>query len=196
MKNVRTLRALQRLAARSAPRGHAVRLFTTGTSAPPTGIPPELEHVPRILLAQPFNQHLGIRLEQLERGRAVLALDGRAGHLQQHHGFVHAGAVATLADNAGGCAAASMLPWEASVVSVEFKINLLEPTRGNRVTATARVLRAGSRLLTTLIEVHAWADGAAGGSPLLTAICTQTIAAVPARPRAAAPPDVAASSAF
>jgi uncharacterized protein (TIGR00369 family) len=64
-------------------------------------------------------------------------------HLTQQDGFLHAGVVATLMDSACGYAAFSLMPADARVLSVEFKVNLLAPARGERFRAEGRVVKAG-----------------------------------------------------
>ncbi len=61
----------------------------------------------------------------------------------QQHGFLHAGIVATVLDSACGYAAYSLMPADAGVLSIEFKINLLAPASGDHFVARAKVLRPG-----------------------------------------------------
>lgn len=61
----------------------------------------------------------------------------------QQHGFLHAGIVATILDSACGYAAFSLMPADAGVLSIEFKINLLAPASGDHFVARAKVLRPG-----------------------------------------------------
>jgi len=78
----------------------------------------------------------------------------------QQHGHAHAGLTFAIADSACGYAALSMMPPEAEVVSVEMKINLLKPARGDRLIATGRVIRAGRRL--TVVQGIVVAEDATG----------------------------------
>jgi uncharacterized protein (TIGR00369 family) len=64
----------------------------------------------------------------------------------QQDGFLHAGIVTTLMDSACGYAAFSLMPADARVLSVEFKVNLLSPARGERFRAEGRVIKAGRTL--------------------------------------------------
>ncbi|MGE5234222.1 MAG: PaaI family thioesterase [Acidobacteriota bacterium] len=79
--------------------------------------------------------------------------------LTQQHGFLHAGATATIADTANGYAAQTLAPPGSEVLAVEFKINLMAPAVGERFVARGRVLRPGRRLSVCLAEVFARADG-------------------------------------
>ena len=80
--------------------------------------------------------------------------------LTQQHGFMHAGIVATIADSACGYAAYSLMPAGNAVLSIEFKINLLEPARGDAFVARGRVLRPGKTITVCQADVMAIRDGA------------------------------------
>jgi uncharacterized protein (TIGR00369 family) len=88
---------------------------------------------------------LGARLARVEAGRVDLVLPMRA-HITQQDGFVHAGAIAAVVDSACGYAAYTLMPEGARVLSVEFKLNLMAPARGERFVASGRVVRAGRTL--------------------------------------------------
>lgn len=88
---------------------------------------------------------LGARLVRVAPGEVDLELPFRA-DLTQQHGYLHAGIVTTLLDSACGYAAFSLMPADATVLSVEFKTNLLAPAAGERLLARGRVLRAGRTL--------------------------------------------------
>ena len=85
---------------------------------------------------------LGARIGLLRAGEVhVLApFDAR---FTQQDGFLHAGTVTTLMDSACGYAAFSLMPAEARVLSVEFKVNLLAPARGRQFRAEGRVVKPG-----------------------------------------------------
>jgi uncharacterized protein (TIGR00369 family) len=61
----------------------------------------------------------------------------------QQDGFLHAGIVATLMDSACGYAAYTLMPADSRVLSVEFKVNFLNPARGERFRAEGRVAKSG-----------------------------------------------------
>jgi uncharacterized protein (TIGR00369 family) len=97
---------------------------------------------------------IGAELRSVEPGRVEVTLTpGPA--LAQQHGFVHAGVIATIADTACGYAAFSLMPPGSDVLSVEFKLNLLNPAAGDRLIATGTVIRAGRTLSVCEAEVHA-----------------------------------------
>lgn len=87
----------------------------------------------------------------------------------QQHGFVHAGAVATIADSACGYAGLSVMPRDAAVLTTEFKINLLSPAKGDRLRAVGRVVRNGKTLVVTLGEVFADTGGTSKQVAMITA---------------------------
>jgi uncharacterized protein (TIGR00369 family) len=94
---------------------------------------------------QQFMRTIGARLLTIAPGRCDIELPYNPA-LSQQHGYFHAGIVATLADNAGGFAAFTLMPAETSVLSVEFKLNLLSPAAGDRLIGRGRVIKAGRTL--------------------------------------------------
>ena len=88
---------------------------------------------------------LGARLAHVAPGEVdvELAFDDR---LTQQHGYLHAGALTAALDSACGYAALTLMPEEAAVLTVEFKVNLLAPAAGERFVARGRVVRAGRTL--------------------------------------------------
>ncbi|WP_067538403.1 PaaI family thioesterase [Nocardia crassostreae] len=95
---------------------------------------------------------LGIGIASLAPGRVVLELPFRA-DLCQQNGFVHAGALTTLADSACGYAAMSLQPLDHDILTVEFKVNLMSPAVGDRFQAIATVIRSGRTLTICQAEV-------------------------------------------
>lgn len=71
----------------------------------------------------------------------------------QQNGFLHAGAIASIADSANGYAASTLAPPETDVLAVEFKINLLAPAQGGAFLARGQVLRPGRTLTVCQAEV-------------------------------------------
>ncbi len=107
---------------------------------------------------QIFMATLGARLVRAAPGEVEIELPCRP-EIAQQHGFVHAGAVAAIVDSACGYAALTLMPPDAGVLSVEFKINLLAPAAGERIVARGRVLRPGRALHVCLGEAFAVQDG-------------------------------------
>jgi uncharacterized protein (TIGR00369 family) len=128
--------------------------------------------VAALYAAAPFIVALGIHPESAEPGVVTAALALRPDHLQQN-GFVHAGVQATLADHTAGAAGYTLVAPGESVLTVEFKLNLLRPATGDRLRARAEVLRQGRRLV--VVESSVFTKG---NAPLLVAKATVTLAVV------------------
>ena len=111
---------------------------------------------------------LGAEIAAVRAGEVEIVLPFSDKILQQHE-FIHAGAVATIADSACGYAALSVMPRDAAVLTTEFKINLLAPAKGERLRAIGRVVRSGKKLVITLGEVFAEEGGARKQVALITA---------------------------
>jgi uncharacterized protein (TIGR00369 family) len=99
---------------------------------------------------------LGVEVIAVEPGRVELALrhDDR---FTQQHGFLHAGAVASVLDTACGYAAYTVMPPESAVLTATYTINLLAPAAGRLFTLTGEVVRAGRTLV--VCRGEAFADG-------------------------------------
>ncbi|KPF72534.1 hypothetical protein IP69_01090 [Bosea sp. AAP35] len=123
---------------------------------------------------QSFMTTLGATLCHVAAGEVEIALP-IAAHVSQQHGFVHAGAVASIADSACGYAALTLMPPGAGVLTAEFKINLLAPAAGERLIAKGRVVKAGRTLTLAMAEVFAVKDGATRLCALMTATCMTMI---------------------
>jgi uncharacterized protein (TIGR00369 family) len=119
---------------------------------------------------QGFMRTLGAELAVVEPGRCEIRLPWRE-DLGQQHGFFHAGAIAAVADSAGGYAAYTLMDAGDSVLTVEYKINLVAPGRGEEAVARARVVRPGRTLTVCQVEVFAVKDGA----ETLCAVLQQTV---------------------
>jgi uncharacterized protein (TIGR00369 family) len=117
---------------------------------------------------------LGIEMLRVEAGEVELAMGYDAAYTQQH-GFVHAGIIAAALDSACGYAAFSLMPADAAVLTVEFKINLLAPAKGEHFVFRANVVKPGRTL--TICEARAFALDE-GGAERLVASMTGTLMAV------------------
>lgn len=109
-------------------------------------------------------------LPVVEHGRTEIHVPHWEG-IEQQHGFVHGGVVGMIADSAAGYAAMTMVPADASVLTVEFKMNLLAPADGDKLVARGEVVRPGRTLIVTRAEVFALKDG----KETLCALMQQTI---------------------
>jgi uncharacterized protein (TIGR00369 family) len=119
---------------------------------------------------------LGVSIVRVEPGEVELAMPYNAAYCQQH-GFLHAGTVTTAIDSACGYAAYSLMPADAAVLSIEFKINLLAPARGQRFRFVGRVVKAGR----TISNVRGEAFAIDAGSEKLIATMDGTMMSVRAR---------------
>lgn len=111
---------------------------------------------------------IGARLLIVEPGVVEIDLPMRD-DLTQQDGFMHAGIVTTVLDSACGYAAYTLMPADSTVLSVEFKVNLLAPATGDLITARAEVKRSGKTL--TVCTADAVADGKICATMLATMIC-------------------------
>jgi uncharacterized protein (TIGR00369 family) len=113
---------------------------------------------------------IGAGITEVAPGYCAIAIVPRP-DLTQQHGYVHAGILATLVDTAGGYAGYSLFPDDSSVLTVEFKLNLLAPAQGDEIVAEGFVVKSGRTLTITRGEVHAVRQGAR----TLVAIMQQTL---------------------
>lgn len=100
----------------------------------------------------------GATLDRVAPGEVVIAMPYRA-DLAQQHGFIHAGVITTIVDSACGYAALTLMPAEAEVLTVEYKVNFMAPAQGERFIARGRVLKPGKTLSVCFGEVSAVKDG-------------------------------------
>lgn len=120
---------------------------------------------------------IGARLDRVDAGEVEIALPYRS-DLCQQHGFFHAGVTSTIADSAAGYAGFSLFPADSSVLTVEFKINLLAPADGDLLRAVGRVVKPGRTLTITEAEVFIVKEG----EEKICAWLTQTLMCLAGRP--------------
>lgn len=107
---------------------------------------------------QKFMALIGARLISVAPGAVEIELPLRP-ELEQQHGYAHAGAAWSIADSAAGYAAQSLMAADEGVLTVELKINLLAPAKGERLIARGRVERGGRRVIVARADVYALAGG-------------------------------------
>ena len=112
-----------------------------------------MEHVRDSFARQKAMSLIGASLAAIEAGASEIRLPYRA-DLTQQKGFVHGGIIGMIADSAAGYAAYSLMPPSASLVTVEYKMNILAPARGALV-ARGKVIKAGRTLTVARAEVYA-----------------------------------------
>lgn len=79
--------------------------------------------------------------------------------LTQQHGFLHAGVVTTIVDSACGYAAFTLMPAEAEVLTIEYKVNFIAPAKGEHFLACGRVVKPGRTISVCAGEVFAVFEG-------------------------------------
>ena len=126
---------------------------------------------------------LGAAIAHVAPGAVDISLPF-ADRFSQQNGFMHAGAIASIADSANGYAAYSLSPPGTDVLAVEFKINLLAPAQGPGFLACGRVLRSGRTL--TVCQAEVFTTGP--GERVLVAIMLSTLIIRPIRPDAGVAP--------
>lgn len=112
----------------------------------------QLRRIKKAIDTVPFAKLLGIELDDIGSGTATLGLTIRK-QLMQNHGVVHGGAIASLIDTATAFAIIPLLAPRERVTTVDLTVSYLRPLTGGRVTAVAKVLRAGRRLFVVSAEV-------------------------------------------
>jgi len=101
---------------------------------------------------------LGATIDHIEAGACHIRLPFKE-DLCQQHGFFHGGIIGTIADSAGGYAGFSLMPEDASVLTVEYKLNLLAPADGDCLIARGCVIRPGRTLVITRADVSVRKQG-------------------------------------
>ena len=102
-------------------------------------------------------QTINASLAAVEAGRVEIEIPYQR-ELTQQDGFIHAGISSTIMDSACGYAAFSLMPAEARVLTIEFKINLLAPAAGDRFRAVGQVRKPGRSLFVAEAELFARSD--------------------------------------
>lgn len=98
--------------------------------------------------------------------------------LTQQHGFLHAGIISTALDSACGYAAYSLMPPDAAVLTIEFKLNLLSPGRGERFLFRGSVTKPGRTIIVADGQAYAYS---ADGEARLIATMTATMMTITGR---------------
>lgn len=107
---------------------------------------------------QEFMGFLGATLHNIGPGTIDIRLPYQTG-LTQQHGYFHGGAIGSIADNAGGYAAFTLLAATDSVLTIEYKLNIMAPANGELLIARGRVLRPGRRVSVCQTDVYCVSEG-------------------------------------
>ncbi len=117
-----------------------------------------LQRVQESFALQGAMQTLGAQITHLAAGAVDIGLDWAPG-LTQQHGFIHAGMLSAALDSACGYAGFSLMPEDAGVLTIEFKINLLAPAQGQRFRCEGRVLKPGRTIVVAEGRAYAIDNG-------------------------------------
>ena len=120
---------------------------------------------------QLFMDYIGAQLTEVSPGYCEIRVPFQES-LTQQNGFFHAGVISTIADNAAGYAAFSLMEKKASILTVEIKLNFLSPGKGNMLIGRGQVLKSGKTLTTCRSDIFVLQNGeeklcAAGQSTLI-----------------------------
>lgn len=101
---------------------------------------------------------LGASLVRVGPGECEIRLPYRP-EVTQQHGYFHGGIIGTISDSAGGYAAYTLMPRDSSVLTVEYKMNLLAPGDGELLVARGQVLKCGRSLVVTRVDAVVVKEG-------------------------------------
>jgi uncharacterized protein (TIGR00369 family) len=110
-----------------------------------------------------FIADCGFKAVHFQKGYLMSRLKVLTRHRQQDN-YIHAGVIATMADHTAGYAAFSLVPEDHRILTIEFKINFLQPAYGNVLLCKSRILREGGQILVGESEVF---DQRADGEELV-----------------------------
>ena len=112
----------------------------------------QTQRIKKAIESVTYARLLGIEIADISKGAATLGLEIRK-ELTQNHGVVHGGAIASIIDTAMAFAIITLLAPREQVTTVDLTISYLRPLTKGRVTAVAKVVRAGRRLFVVSAEV-------------------------------------------
>lgn len=107
---------------------------------------------------QKFMNHLNAELKSVREGFCEIQVPFNL-NLTQQNEYFHAGVIGTIADTASGYAAYSLMQEEDSVLTVEYKLNLISPAKGEFLVARSNVIKAGKTLTVCSANVYSRLDG-------------------------------------
>jgi acyl-CoA thioesterase len=108
--------------------------------------------LPAWIACAPFEEYLGMRIEEAADGKAVLTMPYKV-KLAQGKGLMHGGAVTALADTAVAMAIKSILPEDTHFATVEMALKFHAPVKGGTVKAVARIAEQEGRTIRGEAEV-------------------------------------------
>jgi uncharacterized protein (TIGR00369 family) len=146
-------------------------------TAKPVPDPDFEERVRKSFARQSAMTTIGAELTLVTPGIIEIEMPHSIG-LTQQHGFLHAGIISTALDSACGYAAFSLMPANAGVLTIEFKVNLLAPGKGERFLFRGSVTKPGRTIIVADGQAYAFA---ADGEAKLIATMTGTMMTVVGR---------------
>ncbi len=115
-------------------------------------LPPRRVRFLRKDYSRGFIEDVGYKALHYKKGYLESRLKVLTRHRQQDH-YIHAGVIATMADHTAGYAAFSLVPEDHRILTIEFKINFLQPAYGKALICKSRILREGGQILVGESEV-------------------------------------------
>lgn len=112
----------------------------------------ERRHIKKTFESVPFARFLGIELVDLERGKAILSLTPRD-DLRRNGGVIHGGVTASLIDTAAAFVIMTVLSPDQTTTTIDLTIHYLRPINDGQVTANARIVREGRRIIIAAVDV-------------------------------------------
>ena len=103
---------------------------------------------------------IGAELTRVQHGMVEIELPFDL-KLTQQHGILHAGVISAALDSACGFAAYSVIDPDASILTIEFKVNLMSPGRGERFLFRGEVTKPGTTIIVADGRGYAISDGPA-----------------------------------
>jgi uncharacterized protein (TIGR00369 family) len=128
---------------------------------------------------QGFMIYIGAELTGVGPGHCEISVPFRD-ELSQQHDFFHGGVIGAIADNAAGYASYTLMGADDSILTVEYKLNILAPGSGDTLVARAHVIKPGRTLSVSRADVFAIGEG----EETLCATAQVTLIRLPGRPDA------------
>jgi uncharacterized protein (TIGR00369 family) len=142
-------------------------------NVPPAFTPANPDFAARVRMSfqrQGIMAHIGARLSSVAPGQVRISLP-YSDSLSQQHGFFHGGITTTIADSACGYSGFTLMPADASVLTIEYKVNFLAPANGELLVATGQVVKPGR----SIVVCHADVVVIKGDRERLCATMTETM---------------------
>jgi uncharacterized protein (TIGR00369 family) len=116
---------------------------------------------------------IGAQLVRVEAGEVEVHLPFDS-KLAQQHGFVHAGMLTSAMDSACGYAASTVMPASAGVLTIELKVNLLAPVKGDYFVCIGQVIKAGRTVVFTDGQAFSVTHDETNDTPVVKKIATMS----------------------